>query len=468
MTGITLGGGVGISAHCSVRIVTESSQVGMPETAIGLCPDVGGLYLLSRAPGELGTHAALTGARFGPADAIHAGLADHFVPAAELGGADRATAGRGRCRTSATDAGHRPASWPGSGPGSTSVTPATTSRRSSQRCGPRRRPARRAAAAGAGSDVADGVEGHPAGHPAGGVADPGRGAGQDFRVGSRFLRHPDLAEGIRAQIIDKDRRPRWNPATLDQVTDADVAAFFEPLDSRCWCQPVVRQDARVTIRSAARNHCRGRGRNHRRCRPSSSGIDIGDAEHPDQDDHPRRPAVRRAAVERSCSSTAASTTRSGRSIDLLPACTISDPTVDVAVDRDRRRCIVRRCPGRTACRGTAPRSSVTGMDTAPDARIRRAAAITVSNWSMPGAAVTSADGPSDGAIRPRLRPSAPNGSIISDLRTALQTDRHRGPGRRVVSADDIPAGVSSRQRQRRSRYAARRWPAQPAIRAIAG
>src|SRR6478609_8197852 len=86
MTGVTLGGGVGISAHCSVRIVTESSQVGMPETAIGLCPDVGVLYLLSRSPGELGTHAALTGARFGPGDAVAAGLADHFVPAAALGG----------------------------------------------------------------------------------------------------------------------------------------------------------------------------------------------------------------------------------------------------------------------------------------------------------------------------------------------------------------------------------------------
>ena len=75
MTGITLGGGVGIAAHCRVRIVTESSRVGMPETAIGLSPDVGGLYLLSRSPGEVGTHAALTGARLGPADAIAAGLA---------------------------------------------------------------------------------------------------------------------------------------------------------------------------------------------------------------------------------------------------------------------------------------------------------------------------------------------------------------------------------------------------------
>lgn len=55
---------------------------------------------------------------------------------------------------------------------------------------------------------------------------------QDFRVGNRFLRHPDLQEGIRARIIDKDRQPRWNPAMLDQVTGADVAAFFEPLDGQ--------------------------------------------------------------------------------------------------------------------------------------------------------------------------------------------------------------------------------------------
>ena len=52
---------------------------------------------------------------------------------------------------------------------------------------------------------------------------------QDLRVGSRFLEHPDLAEGIRAMIIDKDRRPRWNPAVLDEVTQTDVLAFFEPL-----------------------------------------------------------------------------------------------------------------------------------------------------------------------------------------------------------------------------------------------
>jgi enoyl-CoA hydratase len=68
---------------------------------------------------------------------------------------------------------------------------------------------------------------------------------QDFRVGSRFLRHPDLVEGIRAQVIDKDRQPKWNPSRLDLVSDADVAGFFEPLDSsealRLTTRPTRRQ-----------------------------------------------------------------------------------------------------------------------------------------------------------------------------------------------------------------------------------
>ncbi|MYR13875.1 enoyl-CoA hydratase/isomerase family protein, partial [Streptomyces sp. SID724] len=80
MDGIVMGGGVGVSAHGSVRIVTERSGVAMPETGIGFVPDVGGTYLLALAPGELGTHLALTGAVVGAGDALLCGLADHFVP----------------------------------------------------------------------------------------------------------------------------------------------------------------------------------------------------------------------------------------------------------------------------------------------------------------------------------------------------------------------------------------------------
>ncbi|WP_346924604.1 3-hydroxyisobutyryl-CoA hydrolase, partial [uncultured Arthrobacter sp.] len=84
MDGLVLGGGVGISAHGSVRIVTERTRMGMPETTIGFVPDVGGTLLLSRSPGESGTHAALTGAHLTGADALFLGLADHFVPSASL------------------------------------------------------------------------------------------------------------------------------------------------------------------------------------------------------------------------------------------------------------------------------------------------------------------------------------------------------------------------------------------------
>lgn len=84
MDGIVMGGGVGISAHASHRIVTERTKLAMPETGIGYFPDVGGSWLLPRAPGECGTWLGLTGNAVSAADAIYAGFADYFVPSARL------------------------------------------------------------------------------------------------------------------------------------------------------------------------------------------------------------------------------------------------------------------------------------------------------------------------------------------------------------------------------------------------
>lgn len=84
MDGITMGGGVGLSAHAAVRVVTERSVVAMPETRIGFVPDVGSTHLLGRAPGRTGFHVGLRAASVGPGDAIYLGLADHLVPAADL------------------------------------------------------------------------------------------------------------------------------------------------------------------------------------------------------------------------------------------------------------------------------------------------------------------------------------------------------------------------------------------------
>src|SRR5689334_19542968 len=84
MDGLVMGGGVGVSAHGSVRVVTERTQIAMPEVGIGNVPDIGATHLLAQAPGELGTHAALTGARLTGADAVACGLADLLVPAHRL------------------------------------------------------------------------------------------------------------------------------------------------------------------------------------------------------------------------------------------------------------------------------------------------------------------------------------------------------------------------------------------------
>ncbi len=91
MDGIVMGGGIGVSGHGSVRVVTERSRLAMPEVRIGLAPDVGGAHLLARAPGELGTHLALTAASFDGADAIALGVADLFVPSERLPGLLRGT-----------------------------------------------------------------------------------------------------------------------------------------------------------------------------------------------------------------------------------------------------------------------------------------------------------------------------------------------------------------------------------------
>jgi len=108
MQGYTMGGGVGVGCHASRRVVGESSRIAMPECGIGMLPDVGGSWLLAHAPGRLGEYLALTAARMGPGDAIHAGFADHYIPEsrwrgviAELeatGAATRSTLRRRRTR----------------------------------------------------------------------------------------------------------------------------------------------------------------------------------------------------------------------------------------------------------------------------------------------------------------------------------------------------------------------------------
>ncbi|WP_432753800.1 enoyl-CoA hydratase/isomerase family protein [Streptomyces sp. JL2001] len=228
MDGIVMGGGVGVSAHGSVRVVTERSRVAMPETGIGFVPDVGGTYLLSRTPGELGTHLALTGAPVGAADALLACLADHYVPSEHLPGlADELT------RSPAHEALSRFAQPAPAGDlaaqrdwidacysadtvesvidrltdsGVTEAKEAATTllARSPVALKATLAALRLARSLDSLEDVLD----------------------MAFRLSCTALRSHDLIEGIRAQVVDKDRNPRWSPPTLAAVTEAHVAHYF--------------------------------------------------------------------------------------------------------------------------------------------------------------------------------------------------------------------------------------------------
>lgn len=231
MDGIVMGGGVGISAHGNVRIVTERSTIAMPEVGIGFVPDVGGTYLLSRAPGELGTHVALTTGRLKAGDAIALGFADHFVPSESL---DKFVAAIGTAGLDDALAEYsRPApesellaqqSWIDAAYSAGSVEEIVERLRASdvpeaqataeQILGKSPvalkvtlRSLRQARRSGSLEEVLD----------------------EEYRVSLASLKSHDLVEGIRAQVVDKDRNPQWSPATLADVTVADVDAYFQPL-----------------------------------------------------------------------------------------------------------------------------------------------------------------------------------------------------------------------------------------------
>ncbi len=232
MDGLVLGGGVGISAHGSVRVVTERTRTGMPETTIGFVPDVGGTLLLSRAPGEAGTHAALTGAHLSGADALFLGLADHFVPSenlpalAEALESSTADAAVGRFvqepPPSALAEQHE---WIDSAYAANDAEEIVRRLR---------------AAGGEAADAAATIEAKSPTAVKLTLESLRRVRGlsleqtlaQEYRVGVRSLAGPDFREGIRAQVVDKDRNPQWKPASLAEVTPADVERYFAPLGDR--------------------------------------------------------------------------------------------------------------------------------------------------------------------------------------------------------------------------------------------
>lgn len=235
--GVTMGGGIGLAGHAAVRIVTERSRLAMPEVRIGFTPDVGGSWLLARAPGRLGEYLALTGDSMDAADAIHAGFADHLVPSERLGDLRHALITRADPQTPTEiallfDDTAGPSRLAAAQPWIDDAFAADTVAEVLQRL--RRREETDAAA------TADLLETLPPTALTVTLAAvrtarrlPGLRAAlaQEYGLVEWFGRtQPDLVEGIRAQIVDKDRSPRWNPAALADVAPdlAEEALAFTP------------------------------------------------------------------------------------------------------------------------------------------------------------------------------------------------------------------------------------------------
>jgi enoyl-CoA hydratase len=249
--GITMGGGAGISVNGAYRIATERTLFAMPETAIGLFPDVGATRFLNRCPGHVGRYLGLTGARLGAADTLYCGFATHVVPhdrVAELIEALGRIGWETVSEQGRIDAAlARFAVAPGH-------APLRALRAAIDRC----------FAGGTVEEILDRLaeEATAGGAQAGWAAETRAGlenrsptslkitlrqltVGRDYDLDAalvleyRLTQHAmaahDFYEGVRAMLIDKDQEPRWQPATLAEVSDSMVDAHFSPIGDRELC-----------------------------------------------------------------------------------------------------------------------------------------------------------------------------------------------------------------------------------------
>jgi enoyl-CoA hydratase/carnithine racemase len=241
MNGIVMGGGIGVSAHGSRRIVSDDSLLAMPEVSIGFLPDVGGSLLLARAPGALGPYLGLTASRFGAADAIRAGFADRFVPKRALPDLVAALVAGKPVDAAIASCAADP------GPATLAARQAeidasfgaeTLEQVLSRLAALRDNPKAEGAAASFASAALSAIARHAplsvacafeAIRRARGFATLEQALRLEYRFAWRSLEHGDFYEGIRAAIISRDTPPAWKPATLAEVPAAQVAAMLAPL-----------------------------------------------------------------------------------------------------------------------------------------------------------------------------------------------------------------------------------------------
>jgi enoyl-CoA hydratase len=235
MDGIVMGGGVGLSAHSSHRVVTERTKLAMPEVGLGFFPDVGGTYLLSRSPGEIGTYFGLTGTTMNGPDAIYARFADAVVPSAKLP-ALREMLTRMR---PGTMPGEVRALIDGFATGEKAGPVAARQAEIDRLFGFDRMEDIIAALKRDGSELAQGAlktlgEKSPRGmvvtlkllRLAREAPSLEECLVREYRAALEVFRSDDFREGVRAAVIDKDRNPRWSPAAIEDVTPGMLAPYF--------------------------------------------------------------------------------------------------------------------------------------------------------------------------------------------------------------------------------------------------
>jgi enoyl-CoA hydratase len=235
MDGLVMGGGVGLSAHGSHRIVTEKTKLAMPEVGLGFFPDVGGTWLLSRSPGEVGTYFGLTGQTMNGPDAIYAKFADAVVPSAKLP-ALRETLVNLRAGVSAAEvkaAIDRFATGETSGPVA-AIQSQIDRWFAHDRMGDIVADLQRDGSELAQSTLKALNEKSPRGmvvalkllRLARVSSSLEECLVREYRAALEVFASDDFREGVRAAVIDKDRNPRWSPPGIEDVTPAMVARYF--------------------------------------------------------------------------------------------------------------------------------------------------------------------------------------------------------------------------------------------------
>jgi enoyl-CoA hydratase len=235
MDGIVMGGGVGLSAHSAHRVVTEKTKLAMPEVGLGFFPDVGGTWLLSHSPGEIGTYFGLTGQTMNGPDAIYAGFADTVVPSSKLAALRAALtkvyAGITSAEVKALIAGFST----GETAGPVAAMQSTIDRWFAHD----RMEDIIAALQRDGSELALATlktlgEKSPRGmvvtlkllRLARASSSLEQCLVREYRAALEVFASDDFREGVRAAVIDKDRNPKWSPPRLEDVTPEMVAPYF--------------------------------------------------------------------------------------------------------------------------------------------------------------------------------------------------------------------------------------------------